>query len=241
MTIMTKTDPLLVLDFYQRLAAILRQRDARLEAEAIENSPEVYVLKIRLTTEKAASICESRGVWSLEVLDMKYGEWIYGGGEELSIQCAVPDFSQAVTDDTLQTIAGAIEEMAEDYLIESPDPSDASVREYFKLSEDTGNPTFTEGQCIEGWTGQRGFNEGTIFVVLNETGQPPQLYPAGRIEEAVGPESPIFKLLRPKLLYTPSPFRAVLLEERADPVSILEELIRRGITTYEDVYELLED
>jgi hypothetical protein len=228
MTIMTH-DPELLLDFYSRLGAVLTERDPQLEAEVIDDSLEVYVLKIRLTTERALGITTTSSEWGLSLLEMQYGEWTYVGDDDVRLECAVPDFVSTITDEELQKVAEAIEQMVEDYRFEYPDQGQASVREYFKLAEDTRNPTFTEEQHVEGWSGQRGFNEGTIFVILRETGQPPQMYPAGRMTEAVAPDSPLYQTLRPRLLYTPSPFRAVLAEERADPVSILEELIRRGI------------
>lgn len=238
-----KIAPEILMDFFRRLAERLNREDLLIEAEVIMESATREALKIRLTTEHAAIITpEEGGRLAGELVGMERGEWAYCGEESLTFNCPPVDFTKHVPLEVVEAVAAAIDERVEDYRFENVERAGGEwVKEYFTLLRDMPNPVYEGSESGSVWQRERYLNEGRIFVVSRQAGKPARLYPPGYAHDALEQGQAAYEAVRKNLIYTPCPFRAVLLEEGGDAVSILEEFVRRDIISYEDIFSLVGD
>lgn len=236
-----KIAPEILVDFFGRLAERLNREDRLIEAEVIRESYTREALKIRLTTEHAAIITpEEGGRLTGEVVGMERGEWAYCGNEPLTFKCPPIDFTKHVPIEVVEAVAAAIDERVEDYRDENFERQGGEcVKEYFTLARDIQNPVYEGNESGSVWQRERVLNEGRIFVVSRQAGKPARLYPPGYAHDVLEQGQAAYTAVRRNLIYTPCPFRAVLLEEGGDAVSILEEFVRRDIISYEDIFSLV--
>ncbi len=229
------------LDFKAAVSARVNESDPTLDAEVYSASPGIYSILVRLAANKAAIIGDVDISWGGQVLTLADGEFTYAEDEEgLCPLTGAPEINyyEPIPAEADGLVASEILRAAGAYRESHPE-QDSAVSEYFLLARDVPNPDTSGGESHP-WLAAERFERAARFVISRERGRPPRLYPAGGFgAHHVEPDSPVYKALRPHLQPAFPTLTELLVEEKADPLAIIEEMVGAGFFTRDDVVQMM--